>query len=283
MIMEKIFSSLVALLLAGWISCGREEAVATWPSEEAEATLPEGEEAYAIVEIEDLQTRLRILEPRFDVKRNEIWRSDPVGVITDYPSSPQHEACTYFGYADTEGRIIHCEVINLPGSAKQWEGEVFRTGWTTVTEISVRLSGTVRLYAGSGDETCGTFILTSLEPVPASGLPVNLQPGVYRETYPSVQEDLFHTKINLIDNEYLEIATFLRGEAAQTDRYKYEIRSHAILLTHADSEHTDSTDELFFHAVNESTFEVESLHGYTAGQVGFPVMTFEKETPHDKP
>jgi hypothetical protein len=279
MIKEKVFSSLMILLLAGWISCGREQAVATLPPEEPEATLPIGEEPYAVVEIEDLQTRLRILEPKFDVKRNEIWRSDPRGVITDYPPSPQYEACTYFGYADAEGRIFHCEVINLPGSAKQWKGEVFQTGWTTVTEINVQMTGTVRLYTGSEDETYGTLELTLLEPVPASGLPVNLQPGVYRETYPSEQDDVFYTKIDLIDNEYLEIATFLRGECAQPDKYKYEIRGHAIILTNVDSEHTDYTDELFFHVVNDSKFEVQSLHAYTAGQVGFPVMTFEKETP----
>ncbi|MDR0699383.1 MAG: hypothetical protein LBG28_09255 [Tannerella sp.] len=50
--MENFFSSLVALLLAGWISCGREQAVATLPPEEPEATLPIGEEPYAVAEIE---------------------------------------------------------------------------------------------------------------------------------------------------------------------------------------------------------------------------------------
>ncbi|MDR0756923.1 MAG: hypothetical protein LBF85_03655 [Tannerella sp.] len=277
--MEKIFTGLMALLLAGWISCGKEPSVATLPPEEPEAINPVGEEPYAVAVIENLQTRLRILEPKFDVKRNEIWRSSPRDVIINYPPSPQYEADTYFGYADADGRIVHCEVINLPGSAKQWNGEFFQTGWTAVTEISVQMNGTVRLYTGDEGETYGTLELTSLEPVPESSLPVNLQPGVYRETYPSDPDNVSWTEINLIDKENLEIATFLRRESPQADKYKYEIREHAIILASVDGGHTYYPDELFFHVVNDSVFEVQYLHAHTAGQVGFPVMTFEKETP----
>ncbi|MDR1097545.1 MAG: hypothetical protein LBL57_05380 [Tannerella sp.] len=273
--------SVITLLLAGLISCGQEQTDTELPQELPEE-LPEetetSEEPYAVVKIENLQTRLRLLNPKFEVKRDEIWRSDPKNIIINYPLSQEHKADTYFGYADADGQILLCEVINLPEAAKQWKGAFFQTGWTTITEIDIRMNGTVRLYTDDKGEKYGTLDVTSLEPVPESILPVNLQPGVYRETYPGSPDDAFYTIVDFIDREKMEIAGLSNGVYTLLGKYKYEMREHAIILTNMNIGYSS---ELFFRVVNSSKFEVQYLQGETAQKVGYTVMTFEREKPDE--
>jgi hypothetical protein len=247
----------VALFLAGWISCGQNQADS--PEEPDDG-----------IKIENLQTRLRIVEPNLispaDVEY--FWRADPGNIIMNYPPYHWYEEHTYFGYTDADGETLLCQVTGFPESAKQWKGEfVFTSTMGTITEINIQLSGTVRLYTGDKGEKYGTLELTSLEPTgPESNEPV-LQPGVYVETYPYPGR----SKIDFIDNEKMKI------EAFATLRFKYEIRKneYAIILDNMDYEGYIST--MFFRVMNNSKFEVTDLYPSTADRTGGIIMTFEIE------
>jgi len=207
---------LIALLLAGWISCGRDQADATLPPEEPVEVIPEDtvpiEKPYAVAEIENLQTRLRVLDPGTGgmsreymlasgltdpVTYERLWRWDPKDVINHFPTWPErYNVDTYFGYADDDQTLL-CEVINFPEAALQWEKDYFSaTGLGNITEIYVQMSGIVRLYIDNAGKKYGTMELTSLEPSEA-GKTINLQLGLYIETYPKRGETL----INFIDKE----------------------------------------------------------------------------------
>jgi hypothetical protein len=263
------------LLLAGWISCGQEQ---------ADTTLPE--EPYAVAKIENLQTRLRILDPdgnyywrehlwQSDIKdlvtHENMWRWDPKNVIVHFPPQPEHyRVDTYFGYADADGQTLLCETVNFPEAALQWK-EDFSSNQGNLLEVNVQMSGTVRLYTDDTGKKYGTLELASLKPSESEGgEPVNLQLGVYTETYPGRGRTL----INFIDKETLKITQMRDGEAYQTNKWRYEIRdNYTIRLT---EEGAMSGGELFFRVISDSKFEWEYMYIITA-EHGLPVMTFEKE------
>jgi hypothetical protein len=261
-----------ALLLAGsgWISCGQGKD----DPAEIEDKPDDG------VKIENLQTRLRIIDPgylsresiwKYDLKDSitgkNMWRWDPKNVIIHFPPLPKYYRIdTYFGYADADGRTLLCEVINFPEVASQWK-EDFSSGLGTLSEVNVQMSGTVRLYTDNTGEKYGLLELTSLEPVGAE--PANLQLGVYTETYPGRGKTL----INFIDKETLEI-TQIYDKEIQTDKWKYEIRDNYTVRLTEDGEAIGG--ELFFRVISDSKFEMDYIYVVTAENLP-PIMTFEKE------
>jgi hypothetical protein len=272
------------------MSCGQEQADDTLPPEEPVEVIPEEPDPrgtpYAVAEIENLQTRLRVFDTkgmsreymlasalRDPVTQERLWRWDPKDVISHFPPRPEHyNVDTYFGYAD-EDQTLLCEVINLPEAALQWEEDYFsETGLGSRTEIYVQMSGTVRLYIDSAGKKYGTMELTSLEP---SGTGIeyqaNLQLGLYIETYPLRGQTL----INFIDKETMEITKiYVRSDYQETVKWKYEIRdNHFIWGTRI--EEGDTTWYQLIRVVSDSKFEMRDYHVITAEYASI-VMTFEK-------
>jgi hypothetical protein len=250
----------VALLLSGWISCGQNP---PYPLEEPE----DG------IKIENLQTRLRIVESLFAediVPLQELWYANPKGIIMNYLPEQYHEGGAYFGYEDVDGKTVLCEVINFSEYAKQWKGEFVHTMvFVTVTEINVQMNGTVRLYTGDNGEKYGTLELTSLEPTgPESDKPA-LRPGVYVETYPYPG----NTRIDFIDGEKVNI-TQNCNFSPELYKYKYEIREHTVKFTEIDG---TRGHEKFFRVVNNSQIEIEYSYIVTAERVGWQILTLERE------
>jgi hypothetical protein len=291
--------SVIALLLTGWISCGKQN-VAVLPPEKPEETLPvTPEEPDQTVpepepddgiKIENLQTRLRILDPgpgngreymwksdlKDPVSGKNMWRWDPKNVIIHFPPLPEHyRVDTYFGYADADGRTILCEVVNFPEAALQWEKDYFSAGYGTLTEINVQMNGIVRLYTDSTGEKYGTLELTSLEP---SEKEANLQLSVYTEIYPHRGE----TQVNFIDSETMEITRMYNGEVVELEsgRFKYEIIRDKYILRLTSIGGT-VPGELYFRVISDSKFDMDYIHPITA-ENGPPIMTFEKENISDK-
>jgi hypothetical protein len=264
---------ILSLLLAGWISCGEQNAAL--PKEELAETIPETpeREPYAVVAIENLQTRLRILDPK-NTSRENLWDSDPQNVILYYLPTP-HD--TYFGYADADGQTFLCEVINFPGAALQWEGEFSRTTEKgTVTEVNIQMNGIIRLYTDSAGGKYGTLELMSLEPSgTGSKEPVNLQSGVlYMETYPIRGR----TQVNFLDKDTLEITerwNYGGVERVRTLKRRYEIQDNNTV-----SIEDGLMYELYFRVTSDSKFEIDCFYPlFIAGdpRIGNPpIMTFEK-------
>jgi hypothetical protein len=273
---------ILVLLWIGLISCSEQNAVL--PQEEPEEVISETpeKEPYAVVSIENLQTRLRILDPdgkyslrehlwqsdlKDPVTGEHLWRWDPKNVIIHFPPKPErYEIDTHFGYVNGD-RMLLCEVINFPEAALQWK-EDFSSGLGSLLEVNVQMSGTVRLYIDNTGEKYGTLELTSLEP--SGARPANLQFGVYTETYPKHGR----TQINFIDKETLEIKEIRDGEVYRTDKWKYETGdNYTINLT---EEGAVAGGELFFRVISDSKFEMDYVYIITA-ENGPPIMAFEKE------
>jgi hypothetical protein len=245
------------------------------PKIPAESVIPykktQGVKPDAVEKIENLKTRLRIVEPTLispgDVEY--LWRANPGDVIMNYPPYLSYEEHTYFGYSDVDGKVLLCKALNFPDSAKKWKGEfVYTFVLGTITEINVQMNGTVRLYTDEKGEKYGTLELTSLEPSgPESDEPVRLQPGVYVETYPYPGRSKFY----FMDDEKV------KREAFATQTFKYEIceDEYAIILDNIDYEGYIST--MFFRVMNNSKFEIMDLYPSTAERTGSIIMTFEKE------
>jgi hypothetical protein len=293
-------AGIVAFLLAGLISCG-DQNVAVLPPEKPEDSAqtdpepePEGGKPYAVVEIENLQTRLRRIDPegkyywrenlwkcalRDPVSGEHMGRWDPKNVIIHFPPKPHYKVDTYFGYADADGRVLLCEVINFPEAALQWKEDfISRPGYgdfMELMEVNVQMSGTVRLYTDSTGGKYGTLELTSLESS-GSGEPVNLQLGVYTETYPLPERP---TRFHFIDKDTLEITkVFYSGTDYQiTERYRwiYKIQDNYTVLL-SDTEDATYSVEGYFRMISDSKFEWDDMYILTA-EYGPLVMTFEKE------
>ncbi|MDR1407220.1 MAG: hypothetical protein LBJ23_04125 [Tannerella sp.] len=255
---------IMALLLAGWISCEQSR-----------------EEAEGGIKIENLQTRFRFLDTRDYFRREamyysdlNMWRWDPQNVIIHFPPQPErYKVDTHFGYVDTDGQTLFCDVINFPEAALQWEYDYSSTKEKRM-EVNVLMSGMVRIYTDENGEKYGTLELTSLKPSGAE--PASLQPGVYTETYPYPERNgPRHTQINIIDKEALEITLMRNGESAQTGKYNYEIRDNDMIRLTCMEEEANSHD-LFFRVISDSEFEWGDMYVVTAERLP-PVMTFKKE------
>jgi hypothetical protein len=145
---------IAALLLAGWISCGQDK----------DDPVDTEEKPDRVEKIENLQTRLRLVEARNVQYPEEVWSAAPESIIINYSTVGRQENNTYFGYTDADGQTLLCEVTGLPEAALQWEGEfVYTTPLGTVTEINIQMSGTVRLYTDDRGEKYGKLDVTSLE------------------------------------------------------------------------------------------------------------------------
>jgi hypothetical protein len=228
------------------------------------------EKPYTVAVIENLQVRLRILEPKnlANNERENVWYSDPENVIVHFLPA-LHD--TRFGYAGQDGQTLLCQVINLPEAAEQWEGEFFRSsGYVgTVTEFNVQMSGTVRLYADESG-TYGALELTSLEPSEVE-TPAKLQPGVYTEKFPVRGR----TQIHFIDKDSLEITyksyytseTFVKCRYEMLDNYRIRYIENGVA----------SEGGGYFRMVSDSTFETDFFYAIVADGRPIPIMTFEKE------
>jgi hypothetical protein len=150
-----IKGGIIVLLLTGCVSCGQSK---DDPVESEKK--PDG-----VVNIENLQTRLRIVEARNVQYPEEVWTAGTDSIIISYATAGWQQVDTYFGYTDAGNRTLLCKVINFPEAALQWEGKfVYTTPLGTVTEINIQMNGTVRLYTGDKGEKYGELELTSLEP-----------------------------------------------------------------------------------------------------------------------
>jgi hypothetical protein len=229
----------------------------------------------AVVKIESFQTRLRIVEPKLispeDVEY--VWRANPRDMIMYYPPYLSYQGNIYFGYTDADGKILLCEVLNFPESAKQWKAEFVHTiPLGTVTETNVKMNGTVRLYTDDKGEKYGTLELTSLEPAgPESDEPV-LQSTVYVETYPEQGNTVFDFTVP----GTLQITTGYNYPSPLVDQYKYELHEleHAIITDHIDFEGHKAT--VFFRMINNSEIETEHPYPSIAERSGWIYMTLRK-------
>jgi hypothetical protein len=233
----------------------------------------QGQKPDAVEEIENFQTRLRIVEPKLISPKDVeyVWGANPKDIIMYYPPYHSYQGNIYFGYTDADGEILLCKVLNFPESAKQWEAEfVYIYGLGTVTETNVKINGTVRLYTDDKGEKYGTLELTSLEPTgPESDEPA-LQPGVYMETFPYPG----NTRMDFIDGERVNITRNL-NYSPELYEYKYEIGEHAVKFTY-----TNGTRgyETFFRVVSNSRIEMEYPYVITAERTGWQILTLERES-----
>jgi hypothetical protein len=140
---------------SGWISCGQGK------DDPAEIE----DEPDRVVKIENLQTRLRIVEARNVQYPEEVWSAGTGNILINYATAGRQKSDLYFGYTDAGGQTLLCEVTGFPEAALQWEGEVaYTTPLGTVTEVNIQMSGTVRLYTDERGEKYGKLDVTSLEP-----------------------------------------------------------------------------------------------------------------------
>ena len=191
------------------------------------------------------------------------WRAYAKDVIVNYPNLQGTN--TFFGYTDSDDRVLLCEVINFPDFdfLRQWDGEfVHTTSLGTVIEVNIQLKGVVRLYTDENGEKYGTMELLSFKRTGPDTEEHVLQLGTYTETYPNPG----YSKIEFIDHETIRIT-----EAGYSYTRNYEIRERSIVLTH-----TSSESEIFFRIINNSTFEIEFLFGLI-GTVTFPIMSYERD------
>jgi uncharacterized protein YjdB len=220
------------------------------------------------IKVEIQATRMRIVDGMYNI-RDIWWRANPKDVIVNYNYPTLQWVNTFFGYTDSDGSVLLCEVINYPDFdfIKQWEGEfVHNTGLGTVTEINIQISGVVRIYTDENGQKIGTMELTSLKRiVPDIEKPV-LQLGTYSETYPNL--GVSKSKIEFVDSETMKITE----HGGTPYMHKYEIRGNYIIFTSETSK-----SELFFHVIDNSTFELEYISGYIATLPGWPIMTFERD------
>lgn len=223
------------------------------------------------VKIENLQTRLRIVESIFDDENPEdIWRSNPKGIMMNYLPVQQSKGNAYFGYTDADGSVLLCEVINYSDFAKSWKGEfVHTTPLGTITEINILMNATIQLYTNDNGEKYGTLELMLLEQSGIESDEPTLQSGVYLDTYPHSG----CTIVDFIDKETVKITSVEVPDDQFT--YKYKICEHAIILT--DPNGVVPEQKLFFRIINNSKFELDYLYSTTAEKSGSVIMTFERE------
>jgi hypothetical protein len=139
----------------GWISCGQDR------DEPVEIE----DEPDRVVKIENLQTRLRIVEARNVQYPEEVWSAGTGNILINYATAGRQKSDLYFGYTDADGQTLLCEVTGFPEAALQWEGEfAYTTPLGTVTEVNIQMNGTVRLYTSDKGEKYGKLDVTSLEP-----------------------------------------------------------------------------------------------------------------------
>lgn len=279
----------MALLLAGWISCGQEEP-------------DSGEKPYLVAEIENLQTQLYVFKPNAsDEDIRSMWfPPKQEGVIfhcLSVPSfkNPELSAGIRFGYVDDENRTIICEVSNLPEDALQWGINVYwgKQADPIVMRANIRMSGTVRLYSKeteNGVERFGTLELTSIAKDDAKK---TLDLGMYTETFYNAgtfginvvdEEKLIIVNYHFLvvfdekTQEYVTVRDDSRGIAGSTE-FHYRILDDALYLKFIDSSGkvSEHEDYFYFHIIDDSKIEIENLNGTIAT---FPwtlvVMTFEK-------
>ena len=221
-----------------------------------------------VIKVEIPATRIRIINGMIYYLRDIWWRANPKDVIVNYPTL--QGVNTFFGFTDSDGSVLLCEVINYSDFdfVKQWEGEfVHNTSFGTVTEINIQISGVVRIYTDKNGEKIGTMELISLKRTgPAIEEPV-LQLGKYTETYPN----FIGSRIEFVDNETMMIITDVFGSQIM---FKYEIQGNSIIC---DSSMSMSGLELFFRVIDNSTFEIENFFSSTAELSGWQIMTFERD------
>jgi hypothetical protein len=298
---------LIALLLAGWMSCGQDQADTTLPPEEPVEVIPKDtvpiEKPYAVAEIENLQTQLyvfKLTDPDEDITK--IWSlPKQEGVIfhcLSVPSFKIPELSTgiRFGYVDNENRTIICEVSNFPEEVLQlqWEGVAVYMGNhadSIVMRVNIRMSGTVQLYSKdteNGVERFGTLELTSIT---KDDDKKTLDFGMYTETDP----DKGTTQINVVNEEKLVIIKYYSLPVFNEETQKYDyVRDDSREIFSSDEFHYKILDDvislkynssgavyesiLYFHIFDDS--KIEMIKGGSV--IGtFPItriiMTLEKE------
>ena len=221
------------------------------------------------IRVEIPNALLRIFEVTYYTPRGmwELWwRANPKGVITNYPSQQGTDTC--FGYTDSDGSELLCEVINFPNFdfLKQWNGEfIHTTPLGTFMEINIQLDGVVRLYTDENGKKYGTMELISLKRTgPYIEIPV-FQLGKYTETYPNIGISI----IEFVDSETMLIKESI---GAPSMMYKYEIRGNSIILTSGIHK-----SEMFFRVINNTTLEIDYLFITLGNLPGWPIMTFERD------
>lgn len=263
----------IILFFAIWISC------------EHENNNPEKYEDG--IKIENLQTRVRIVEPYYvapyDVEN--VWKANPRNIIinysmkndsiVNYPPYDSFNGSTFFGYTNENGETLLCKVSNFPDSVKKWKGEfVHEKPWaTTVTEINVLVSGIVRIETDEKGEKSGTMELTLLIPSgPESNKPV-LLPGTYWQTYPIVADWEKH-RIDFIDQKKVKFTE--PGDPGDPRTYNYEIDEdkHIIILNGIDNPGKTTP---FFRVINDSEFELDYFYATTAEYPVFIITSFKRE------
>jgi hypothetical protein len=148
-------TGVAALLFAGWISCGQGK----------DDPMDTEEKPDRVEKIENLQTRLRIVEARNMQYPEEVWSAAPDNILINYATADRQKNDTYFGYTDADGQTLLCKVTGFPEATLQWEEEfAYTTPLGTVTEVNIQMSGTVRLYISDKGEKYGKLDVTSLEP-----------------------------------------------------------------------------------------------------------------------
>lgn len=227
------------------------------------------------IKIENLQTRLRIVEPRSKETAIEyVWLAKMEDMLVCYPAHPGYEGHTYFGYKDEKGEILRCEVKDLPESVKRWKGQfTHENKYCSIVEINVRMSGILHRDTDEIGRKRGTLKLTMLEPTVNIGESV-LQSGEYWETYPS-NDCWARTKITLFDDKTIMLTK--PGVNLLYCKFETIEDEHAIVLKDSIRFRPEKERKLFFRVISDTEFEIEALEGViTAADPGWKIKTFKK-------